>query len=114
MLSDDWVCVFNGFTSKDATPLCRLVIICLLESRVDGLQCAQEGNERGRKLPEGENLRTVEGIASCSGLGEEEESGEAGRLELVRYIRVPDGGCNAIVRLKGDGRTRISCSLSGC
>jgi hypothetical protein len=53
------------------------------------------------------HLRCEERVAAGLGLCEEEERGEAGRLELVGYVGVPDGRRDGVVELIVEGRIQI-------
>ena len=91
-------------SSSTATPSGEL---CLLETRVDGLECAQESHEGRRQLLQGGYLRSEECIPSAFWLSEEEERGQAGRLELVGDIGVPDCGGDGVVVFEVEGLFQV-------
>lgn len=100
MPPDDGVDVFHRLTANDATAVPGSREVRLLDARVNRLERAQERNElRGEALERGD-LGCEPGVTASFGRRDEEERGEAGWLELVRDIRVPDGGRGAIVTLK--------------
>ena len=74
---------------------------------MDGLECAQESHEGRRQLFQGGYLRSEEGVSSAFWLSEEEERGQAGRLELVGDIGVPDCGGDGVVVFEVEGLFQV-------
>ena len=103
MSADNGMGVFDRLAPNNpASPACAREV-GLLNSRVNSLQGTQECNELGRKLFQGRYLRNEECVSTSRRLGNQKERGESGRLQLVRDVRVPESGCDALVPLKVEG-----------
>ncbi len=81
--------------------------VSLLDTRVDGLERSQEGDERRRKFIEGRDLRSEESVTTTFRLCEEKEGSQTGWLELVGNIRVPDGRCYGVIDFEVEARFQI-------
>ena len=103
MPADDGMGIFDRLAPNNSTsPTCAREV-GLLDSRVDSLQCTQECDKWGRKLFQGRYLRNEECVPTSRRLGDQKERGESGRLQLIRDVRVPESGCDALVPLKVEG-----------
>lgn len=108
MPPDDGVDVFHRLAADHAAAVAGPREVRLLDARVDRLERAQERNELWREALDRGDLGREPGVAANVGRRDEEERGQAGRLELVRDVRVPDGGREAVVALEVVRRVRIA------
>ena len=92
--------VLHGLTADDSAAVALSREVGLLNAGVDGLERAQECYELRRETLERGDLGRKPSVSAGVGGGEEEQCGQARWLELVRDVRVPDGGGDAVVALK--------------
>ena len=91
--------MLDRVTTHDPPTVSRARVRRLLEARVHRLQAAEELDEFRRQALEGSDLagekrvttgeRVLEAFTASVRLCDEEESRQARRLELVRYVAVP-------------------------
>ena len=92
--------VLHRFPSHHASPLTAPRELSLLYTRVYRLQRSKERGKLRRQFLQGRDLRREESVSTSGGLRKEEEGGQAWRLELVRNVRMPDGGGDAVRNLE--------------
>lgn len=100
--------MLNGIAADDTSASSSPGELSLLDTRVDSLQRLQEGDKLRRELLEGGDLRCEERVAAGRRRGEEEEGRQAGRLELVRNVGVPDRGGDAVVDFEVETGVSVS------
>ena len=99
--------ILDRVTTNNATSPSRAREVCLLDTRVNGLECLEERNELRRETLQRRDLACEERIATCLRLREQEECCQAWRLKLVRHVGVPDSCRNRLVDLEVECRMRV-------
>lgn len=100
MFPHERVNVLDRVAAHDGSAVSLARVFGLLEARVNDFERPEERLELRGEALECRDLRRENGVSSRLRLAEQEERRQAGRLQLVRDVRVPRRGCEPFLALE--------------